>query len=903
MRRLPALTLAALALLAPSAASGAAPVEPYQSNDFRWFRDVLPPGANGHAGFGALTTFLTAGVRPRHSDDQLAMYRDLVYASPGLAAQDVPRYFKDASFGVRPTDVERLYHPGDRPDVTVVRDRSFGVPHVYATTRAGAMYGIGYATAEDRLFLMDLLRQLGRARLSSFAGGSPGNRALDQAQWATAPYTEADLERQVEVSLRRFGAEAQQVRDDAVAYVAGVNRYIAEARIDTSKMPAEYATLGRSEGPDTWRLTDVVATASVVGVLFGRGGGGEVASAQLLQAWQGRFGRARGTRLWRQLSGLDDPEAPTTVRGRRFEYQQVPRRPNRAANAIPDRGSVTAEPVVERGVDARATLREAQRTAVRRPGLLAFPSTASNALVVSGRESTSGHPLAVFGPQVGYFTPQVLVEQDVHAPGIDARGAALPGINLYVQMGHGRDYAWSATSAGQDVTDTFAVDLCDPSAAAPTVASRHYMFRGQCTPMEELRRTNSWEPTAADRTPAGSQTLLALRTKLGLVRQRGMIRGRPVAFVELRSTYFHEVDSARGFSDFNDPEKMRGPADFRRAAAKVAQTFNWLYADDRDVAYFNSGANPARPPGVDPILPTRASFEWAGYQPDDFSARHLPDAAHPQAGNQAYLTSWNNRQAPGYGSGYSSRHRVQALDDAIRRATAGARRMTLVELIDAMESAATVDLRGHAVLPDALTVLGRQRDPRLEEAIAKLRTWARAGAHRVDRNRDGAYEDADAIAIMDTWWPRLLEAQFRPAMGATLFGALRARVPFDNEPNNGGEHLGSAYQEGWYGYASKDLRTLLRRPVRGRYARVFCGNGNRARCRRALAESLRAALQVQRDTLYQDPRCTAQGRRGEQWCHDSIVFRPLGAIPQPAIQWQNRPTYQQAVEVQGHRPR
>jgi hypothetical protein len=40
---------------------------------------------------------------------------------------------------------------------------------------------------------------------------------------------------------------------------------------------------------------------------------------------------------------------------------------------------------------------------------------------------------------------------------------------------------------------------------------------------------------------------------------------------------------------------------------------------------------------------------------------------------------------------------------------------------------------------------------------------------------------------------------------------------------------------------------------------------------------------------------------GDQTCYDKIRFRPLGAITQPLIPWQNRPTYQQADEIQGHR--
>ena len=105
------------------------------------------------------------------------------------------------------------------------------------------------------------------------------------------------------------------------------------------------------------------------------------------------------------------------------------------------------------------------------PELGPLPKAMSNALLVSGANSASGHPLAVFGPQVAYFAPQILMEEDLHGPGIDAKGAAFPGVNLYVQLGHGRDYAWSATSAGQDIIDTFAVPLCDAT---------HYRFRGQC---------------------------------------------------------------------------------------------------------------------------------------------------------------------------------------------------------------------------------------------------------------------------------------------------------------------------------------------------------------------------------------------------------------------------------------
>src|SRR2546421_146384 len=46
-----------------------------------------------------------------------------------------------------------------------------------------------------------------------------------------------------------------------------------------------------------------------------------------------------------------------------------------------------------------------------------------------------------------------------------------------------------------------------------------------------------------------------------------------------------------------------------------------------------------------------------------------------------------------------------------------------------------------------------------------------------------------------------------------------------------------------------------------------------------------------------DSACAA----GDQWCADTIVQSPLGGITDPAISWQNRPTYQQVVSFPARR--
>jgi acyl-homoserine lactone acylase PvdQ len=357
MRGPQVVTLAAAVVsiaLAPGARA-AVPVPPYGTGDESrgGFHDVLPPGTNGLANLAELGTFMTTGQRPAHNDDQLQMYGDLVRVTPGLTSSTLGRYFKDSTFGVRAADVASTVSP--RADVTIVRDKGFGVPHIYGATRAGAMFGAGYAAAQDRLFFIDVLRHLGRAQLSSFAGGAPGNRAMDQEQWSLAPYTEDDLQHQIDQFDDLYGAEGRQLQTDLDNYVAGVNQYISEARLDPTKMPGEYAATNHPLGPDPWKGTDIIATASLVGAIFGKGGGQELAMAQFLQRLQDRFGDADGRRLWEQLAAFDDPDAPTTVKDKAFPYQTAPATPAKGAEVLPDEGSLQTEPiVVERAAPAPA---------------------------------------------------------------------------------------------------------------------------------------------------------------------------------------------------------------------------------------------------------------------------------------------------------------------------------------------------------------------------------------------------------------------------------------------------------------------------------------------------------------------------------------------------------------------
>ena len=138
------------------------------------------------------------------------------------------------------------------PGVTIVRDKRFGVPHIYGDTRAALMFGIGYATAEDRLFFIDALRHAGAGRPGAFAGGA--NVAMDESVWASEPYTHQDLATRSPTALTH-PRTAQQIFDDATNYVAGINAYIAQAEepaLHADDCPASTSRSG-SRGPSRSR--------------------------------------------------------------------------------------------------------------------------------------------------------------------------------------------------------------------------------------------------------------------------------------------------------------------------------------------------------------------------------------------------------------------------------------------------------------------------------------------------------------------------------------------------------------------------------------------------------------------------------------------------------------------------
>ncbi|HVU73881.1 MAG TPA: penicillin acylase family protein [Mycobacteriales bacterium] len=925
-----ATTLVTAVAVAAPAADGArlapAVANPYDSGG--QVMNILPPGSNGNASATDAAAFEANKTLPQNYADQLEMYDALNKVVPSsLTDGDLSKYYKDSRLGGVPGDIVSTESP--KAGVTIARD-SFGVPHINGDTAEDVAYGAGYAGIEDRMFLTDVLRHTGAANMAAFLGPTAGNIRMDQAQLRLAPYTPAEAEAQIESAASRYGPEGQALIGRLDGFIAGMNaaqKALCPGAFGLPvpggngaglgpKCPVEYSAVQKA--PADYTRADIIYIASLVGGIFGKGGGGEFDNALWYQNLVAKFGAKRGKQMYDELRQKDDREAFSTAQTT-FHYLSGGLAPKRPGVALPVPGAPTAPgtgTLISGSASSNTAAIPAMGTTAyhswqQQVGVVDGPSgridlgfrshDESNALLVDAKHSKNGHPVVVFGPQTGYYAPQLLTEVDLHGPGIDARGVSFAGTQFVVELGHGEDYAWSATSADSDNVDTVFEKLCNADGSAPTVRSTSYLHNGQCVPIDTyVHDEGEVLPTVAASGQAQDISMTVMRTVHGVVEERTLAKGIkghvfPVAVVTQRSTYGHEADSAIGFARVNNPDYTHNATDFTNAFDGVDYTFNWFYTDDKDIAYKVSGLLPVRSKQTEPDLPRwgDARYDWQGWLAPN---RH-PHQINPPRG---FLASWNNKQAPGFGVaddqwGQNAVHRVNLLAERIQALIKDGGRITPAQLVGAMIDAATADLRAEKLLPLALKMVGD--DPKARPAIALLKKWVKDGAHRVDRARTGHYDDQAAIALFDTWWDDngkgdggLAKDTIRP-----LLGSLVDQLPHgtDDHPRQG---VGSSWDTvAWYGYVSKALRMLLHLPVKQPYKNLYCGTATT--CRKALRASLETA--VARALANQHVSSVDQLTYDKT--KDDIRSVAAGLVGVRPIDWQNRPTFQQVISYTSHR--
>jgi hypothetical protein len=459
---------------------------------FGGFYSVLAFGEGEGTSDQDLARFEATGQPPAVDLSQDTQYEGLEQAWPGFTTAGLHRYFKNSDLHGRPSGatLKRLESQGGsgangsppavetpRRGVLIVRDARFEVPRIYGTTRADVMWGAGYATAEDRLFFMDVLRHVAEGTESEILG--PSAAASDSAEVGVQDDSPARLTAEMHSLPRTRGAEGAQALRDIEQYVAGINAFIQVTKRDPARLPAEYPALGIT--PKPWTLADSAALGVYLIGQFTVFGGQQPQQAEALTMARRRLGKRRGAAVYRDLRLAADPSAVVTIP--RTFHSDNPGRVNPRSVAMVDPGSPqlrnaqTGKP--ERAANAPVDPHLppwARRLATQG---LRLPHLESNAVLVDAKRSGVGRSLAVMGPQVGYYTPEVFLEYELHAPGIDVTGVSFPGASPYPLIGHGIDFAWTGTSAYSANDDVFAERLCNPRGSRPSFASTHYLYRGR----------------------------------------------------------------------------------------------------------------------------------------------------------------------------------------------------------------------------------------------------------------------------------------------------------------------------------------------------------------------------------------------------------------------------------------
>jgi Penicillin amidase len=583
-----------------------------------------------------------------------------------------------------------------------------------------------------------------------------------------------------------------------------------------------------------------------------------------------------------------------------------------ARNAVTGRPSGAGDPATLTSAAARAITRLPAWARTLATRGLHLPHLESNAVLVDAKRSGTGQALAVMGPQVGYYTPEVFLEYELHAPGIDVSGVSFPGASPYPLIGHGIDFAWTGTSAFSANEDVFAERLCNPNRSKPSFASSHYLYRGHCISFSSREIVEHTPVAPTGPSPPQTITMHTLNSVHGPITSYARVHGVPVALATAAATVDHEAPAYVAFMRLAE-NKPHSPQSFIAAMHAYPGSENWFYVDEKNIAVYQSGIFPEHARGTNPDFPIWGTgrWDWRGFKPATDGYKRLPAGANPRAidPRQGYLVNWNNALAHGWrvaAGDWSNGPAVRAsilqdlLQGALRRGP-----LTLTGLTGMVTAPSlTADLRGMAVWPWLRRVIGRSRSGKVRRLVGVLQSWSRAGSERRSLTYGGDVADGPAVLLMDTWWPRLVRAEFQPVVGGSLLNFVSRN--FNRiQPDGIRDGTGNGFFEGWEMDVQKDLRQVLHRHVRGRFSRTYCGRGSLRRCRALLTRTLLQAAGALRKrygaSMSNWKLATLCAVSSHPAC-DQIQPTAAGAIDVPPQPFDNRGTFYQAVAVSGHRP-
>ncbi len=501
-----------------------------------------------------------------------------------------------------PADVDAR----DYGKVELIRD-TWGVPHIFAETDPGAMYGLGYATAEDRGFQMHYTLRIIQGRLAEVIGHVKKTRRNETAVQSDRKMRTFGFDRAADERVKQLDDESVSMLE---AFSEGVNDYFEQHRDD---LPDLFSKVGLEPEPWTpadcilswWHLAQFFATDGTRDLMHYRnltqGGGRRRPVPPFRGGGRGDRGGARRPVAPADLTPIPQDE-PTAVVGREDVTDKWLRR--------------THAFLGEHGHESRKSAE----------GDESGPKF-SHAWVVDGKMSGTGAAVLVSMPQTPVTNPSLMYEFHICGKTFDARGIGVPGSPV-ILIGWNEHVAWGMTALGADQADLFRLKT---DAEHPD----QYEFDGQWRPIEKISEEIKVKG-------GRSNSLVVRQTHLGpIVNEFAFSRpGDPLVALKRVPVCDTDRDTIQGSLAMIRAGDVK---DF--LAALVGWRFptaNVVFGDTNgNIGYSTIGALPLRSPkalevGGAAHDGSATQFDWQAIIPQKL----VPHVINPQEG---YLFSGNHR--------------------------------------------------------------------------------------------------------------------------------------------------------------------------------------------------------------------------------------------------------------------
>ncbi|HZT76508.1 MAG TPA: penicillin acylase family protein [Vicinamibacterales bacterium] len=598
--------------------------------------------------------------------------------------------------------------------VDIVRDAD-DVPHIFATTKHDALFGLGYVHAQDRLWQMEFQRRIGFGRLSEMFGAAalPQDRFLRTVGFGRA-------------ATAAWERAPEWVKQQVNAYVAGVNAFIATHH--GAALPPEFSLL-RVE-PEPWTGPDVVVWVKMMAW--------DLSANYSFELLRNDMVRAVGVERMAKLM----PPYPANGLSITGGFDQT--------------GDAAGQHAMARAVRPIPPFEPLPPALPFLPDFVApAPDGAgSNNWVVDGTMTASGKPMLANDPHLGTRIPSTWYLAHMSAPDFDVIGGTLPGTPAVV-LGRNRRIAWGMTNVAADVQDLFREHL-DPSGTTAefkgaqepiTIVPETIKVKGAPDVILNVRVTRHG-PLVSDALNANAAA--STRTPKPAPLEPLAFRWTALDPDDTTMLAVLKVNEARNWTEFVDALK-----------SFVVPSQNFVYADvDGHIGYYAPGHIPIRASG-DGTLPAdgwTGDAEWTGSVPFD----ELPHLYDPP---DHFIVTANHRPEPAdyrynLGVEWYEPYRAQRIVDLLR----GRTKLTPDDF--ARIQADTVSLHAKELLPILLQHV-RPEDDRERRAIELLREW----------NFDATAGSA-ATAIFEAWFYQLAPAFVGQELGPLVTETYNGKSTF-----------------------------------------------------------------------------------------------------------------------------